>query len=58
MHFGMWASVLTICGVYKDGVPKLKHLKDLFLSVLIISVVMAVFSSNSQTHMIEHFLTK
>ena len=57
-HFGMWVSLIAGFAIYKDGIPKVKKMLDLFLSVLVLAAVVAAFSSHSQTHIVEHFLAK
>ncbi len=57
-HFGMWMSLISGFAIYKDGLPKVKKMWPMFQSILVLSAVMAAFSSHSQTHMIEHFLSK
>ena len=59
LHFGLWVTMLTLFSVHKDGLPEQwSSMRNMLRSVVVLSTVMSVFSSHSQTHLIEHFLSK
>lgn len=57
-HFGMWVTLLGLGGLYKDGLPKYEELLPTLKVILIIAIVMSLFSSHAQTHLLTQFLNK
>jgi hypothetical protein len=58
VHFGIWMTMLVGFDIYKNGLPAPEKIKGIFKSALILAVIISVFSSHAQTHIIKHFLLK
>jgi hypothetical protein len=57
-HFGAWVSFALGCTIWKIGVPKLSALKTTFEAILVVALIGALFSSNSQVHYLTHVIQK
>jgi hypothetical protein len=50
VHFGVWVSLISGSSLYQKGLPEMKRLPNMFKTVLILSAVLAIFSSHSHVH--------
>ena len=55
MHFGAWVSFMFGASIYKNGLPELKSLPNMFKVVILLALFLSVFSSHSQNHWTSHF---
>jgi hypothetical protein len=53
VHLGVWVTFGFICSIHKNGLPEVKKLPSLFKSAIVVSLVLAIFSSHSHTHYLE-----
>ena len=58
VHLGIWTSLLVGFEIYKNGLPPYKKIPDIFKSAITLAVIISLFSSHAQTHIIKHFLAK
>jgi hypothetical protein len=58
MHFGAWVSFAFGAQVTKKGLPEPKEVKSLLVSAIVMAAVVAVFSSHSHNHFLQHFSSK
>lgn len=58
VHFGIWMAMLVGFEIYKNGLPETKKMPGIFKSAFILAIIISVFSSHAQTHIVKHFLLK
>jgi hypothetical protein len=56
IHFGAWVSFMFGASIYKEGLPELKSVPNMFKTAIILSAFLSAFSSHSHTHYIAHFV--
>jgi len=54
VHFGAWVSFMIGTKVYKEGLPALESLSNMFKTAVILAAVLSAFSSHSQNHYMTH----
>lgn len=54
IHFGAWVSFMLGTQVYKNGIPELMGLSNMFKSALILAAILSAFSSHSHNHYLNH----
>ncbi len=57
-HFGAWVTFSLGTTIWKSGVPNWHMLKQVLKVIFVVSLVGALFSSNSQVHYLTHVAAK
>ena len=58
IHVGAWVSFAFGAQVTKNGLPDPRKVPSMLLSAVILAAVVAIFSSHSHTHFLQHFASK
>lgn len=55
LHVGIWVSTLVSFHIYKNGLPELSGIANMFKSAIVLAAVAAGFSSHAHAHYLSHF---